>query len=117
MVEAGHVWRPLGAIGSVSDVADRLSSMGGISLSPAKLRLGDVIMVPRESLRVVAEPLLVHTGMSPFDEFELHTGAYVRHCDADDGPTEFRTWNWKQNLVVLRPAPDESDGTPTRPTR
>jgi hypothetical protein len=74
-------------------------------LPPAELKPGDLVLLDRERLRVLDEPLTVHRGLGMFDEFKVMAGVYLQR--PGEAKAAFHTWELDARLDVLR---DRGDG-------
>ena len=68
------------------------------SVSPTKLEADDLILDGATLLRVVGEPQTIHTGLGPFDDFQLLIRTQLENVE--DGLLSSRAW--PLNAVVTR---------------
>lgn len=81
--------------------------MADFEMHPAALAIGDVVETEHGPFRIVSEPVTVHRGWSPFDDFELMIGAQVRGLK-DQSP-RFHAWPLDERLRVRRDVDAERD--------
>ncbi len=60
------------------------------SVSPTELEANDVIVDGALSLRIVGEPQTMHTGLGPFDDFQLLIRTELENLE--DGHRSSRAW-------------------------